>query len=380
MLLTILSCKRSPSHEQYTHRRHLPFFRRCVFDIAHLFKKIVYRHLQTSGYARRSGHTAVTHPYMILEYITPNTGRMLSDTWKNLRHDSAKRGNLFRGLSRIMLSLARLPHCRLGSLRFNDNGCVSISTRPLVCANMIFESEGAPKVVQSTYQSTYTFVSDMLKFRDKAFMSQPNAVCDEEDCRLQMSHAVTLRSVMPSLVDAHYDGPFVLQHPDLHASNIFVDEDWNITAIIDMEFVCALPPQMLGVPYWLSVDYIDDVADNAEKYLETYEAFTRTLAEEQRHIQPRHSINIVTEIQKAWSSGAYWFYHCLTSINAMPSIVEDHIYPKFGYNASLGEQREFMKALSQFWADDAAYWIEKKFRDKQQYDIDMQAHFESNLA
>jgi hypothetical protein len=33
----------------------------------------------------------------------------------------------------------------------------------------------------------------------------------------------------------HRHGPFPLQLTDLHASNIFVDEDWNITCLIDLE-------------------------------------------------------------------------------------------------------------------------------------------------
>jgi Ser/Thr protein kinase RdoA (MazF antagonist) len=192
-----------------------------------------------------------------------------------------------------------------------------------------------------------------------------------------MAHAVTLKAVQGKFVDAHYDGPFILQHTDIHASNIFVDEDWNITAVIDMEFVCVLPPQMLEIPYWLSVDYIDDVVENMDNYTKTYEAFMQILDEEQRQMPLRHAISIATEIRNAWCSGAHWFYHCLTSVNATPSIVEDHIYPRFGYHASLGDQTAFMKALSHFWAEDSAYWVRKKVAEKQQYDVDLKAQFES---
>jgi hypothetical protein len=31
------------------------------------------------------------------------------------------------------------------------------------------------------------------------------------------------------------NGPFYLQLTDLHASNIFVDENWNIAYLIDLE-------------------------------------------------------------------------------------------------------------------------------------------------
>lgn len=318
---------------------------------------------------------------MLLDFITRDTGRMLSETWKNFKFDEHRKENLFRGLAKIMLSLARLPHDHIGSLQFHDGGYISLAARPLFCTNVLLENEGAPKIVRNTYSRSYTFISDMLKFRDEAFASQPNAVHNEDDCRLQMSYAVTLKALMSSMVNDHYGGPFVLQHSDLHASNIFVDEDWNITGLIDLEYVCALPPEMLGVPYWLSADYIDQVANNMREYTETFAAFMRIFDEEQQLMQMRHQVSIGAEIRKAWRSGAYWFYHCLTSVNAMTSIVEDHIHPKFGFRASSSTQeREFNHALSHFWAENASDWVEKKVEDKRQYDLDVQAYFKSKLV
>ena len=84
----------------------------------------------------------------------------------------------------------------------------------------------------------------MLKFREEAFSAQPNVVNDEEDCRLQTLHITMLRLLKNQFFDSHSEGPFVLQLTDLHSSNIFVDDDWNIVAIIDLEFMCALPPDM----------------------------------------------------------------------------------------------------------------------------------------
>lgn len=32
-----------------------------------------------------------------------------------------------------------------------------------------------------------------------------------------------------------------MQVTDLHGSNILVDDRWNVTAIIDLEWICARP-------------------------------------------------------------------------------------------------------------------------------------------
>ncbi|PNY29609.1 Uncharacterized protein TCAP_00475 [Tolypocladium capitatum] len=43
-----------------------------------------------------------------------------------------------------------------------------------------------------------------------------------------------------------------MQLSDLHASNILVDSCWNVTAVIDLEWVCARPAEMIDVPYWIT--------------------------------------------------------------------------------------------------------------------------------
>ena len=53
---------------------------------------------------------------MLLDFITGDTGKMLSETWKIFKFDEHRKENLFRGLAKIMLSFARLPHDHIGSL------------------------------------------------------------------------------------------------------------------------------------------------------------------------------------------------------------------------------------------------------------------------
>lgn len=62
--------------------------------------------------------------------------------------------------------------------------------------------------------------------------------------------------------------PFPLCHPDLSASNIFVDDDFNITSIIDWAFCSSVPlPALLSPPglpqsrYALGKDLIDAFKD-----------------------------------------------------------------------------------------------------------------------
>jgi hypothetical protein len=103
----------------------------------------------------------------------------------------------------------------------------------------------------------------MLTLHENSFLSNPNAVYDDDDCRGQMAARALLRMLSHYYIERkRCNGPFYLQFTDLHASNIFVDEQWNITCLMDLEWVCVLPAEMLAVPYWLSGHGIDEIMDN----------------------------------------------------------------------------------------------------------------------
>jgi hypothetical protein len=46
---------------------------------------------------------------------------------------------------------------------------------------------------------------------------------------------------------------------DLYQNNIFVDENWYITLLIDLEWACSLPIEMLYPPYWLTGMAVDRI-------------------------------------------------------------------------------------------------------------------------
>lgn len=317
---------------------------------------------------------------MLLDYINSAKGRMLSDTLKDFRETDSKRmRNLCRGISRIILSLASKAQPLIGSLRFNDDGSTTLSSRPLFCAHSILESEGAPRALNGLYTTNTSFITDMLRFREEAFRAQPNAVNDEEDCYLQMLHMTLLRRLRPHFA-RHSDGPFILQFTDFHASNIFVDDDWNVVALIDLEYVCALPPEMLTVPYWLSVDAIDDVIDHMDPFCKIHEAFMDIFRDEESRISHVNDLQLAPSIEETWTSSSCWFYRSLISINGMACCLEDHIYEKFHFNPSRKEERHLAKTLSSRWTPDPANFVEQKLRDKAKYNEDMARHFQGQTV
>lgn len=203
---------------------------------------------------------------MLLDFIDDSQGKMLSSSWSRHEADFERRQNLFHGLSRIIISLARFPQTRTSCYRFNDDGSITLDNPPLLCANIILKSESVSRTLNDLPCDSDTFPTDLLSFRMAAFRNNPNAIYDEDDCHLQMANMTLLQAVLPRLVDIKDKGLFLLQYTDLHARNIFVDDDWNVTGIIDLKCVCALPSSTLDVLHWLSASTIDGLSSRLEKY------------------------------------------------------------------------------------------------------------------
>ncbi|KAF2803003.1 uncharacterized protein BDZ99DRAFT_400822, partial [Mytilinidion resinicola] len=239
--------------------------------------------------------------------------------------DPVRKAILFKGLARTTLSLARVPLPRIGSFTFHDNGTIALSNRPLTSTLAIMESYGTPKAIEpnTTYASVEPYISDLLAYHDRRFLNQPNAVLSHADGQRQMAQKVLLRAIGHHFLPRDLrNGPYALRLTDLHQSNIFVDKFWNITYLIDLEWVCSLPMDMLGAPYWLTGLGIDQIHDKA---LQTYDSvcqeYVRIFREEEEALRGSQSSLRLSELMhSAWTDGRYWYYLCLTSLNGMYTI------------------------------------------------------------
>lgn len=110
----------------------------------------------------------------------------------------------------------------------------------------------------------------------------------------------------------------MLTLPDLHQSNIFVDDDWNVVSIIDFEFAPVQPQQMVGVPQWLSGKSVDElIGPDLDEYKLLYDQFVGVLREEEAK-QQSHSFS--ERLIEDWQSGKVWYNAALKSSNGFPII------------------------------------------------------------
>ncbi|QPH15930.1 hypothetical protein C2857_000462 [Epichloe festucae Fl1] len=257
---------------------------------------------------------AIRTPYMLLEHIGSDKVQMLSKTLAKHRADPERRQNLFRGLTRIMLSLARIPQARIGSFQFHNDGTVALTNRYLSCSLAILENDGAPRSIQRDHlhSCTDSFVSDLLTFHDGRFLTQPNAAFSENDCRGQMAVKSLLRAISHRYIKReHRNGPYLLKLTDVNPSNIFVDHDWNVQGLIDLEWICATPAEMLEVPYWLTGCSIDEILGKEYvTYDQVRQEFMSILEKEEREMTMEHGISVSRTMGEMWDSKGVWFWYC----------------------------------------------------------------------
>jgi hypothetical protein len=311
-------------------------------------------------------------PYLLIEYINPSRGKVLSETWEEGRHDPELRSNLFRGLSRIILTLAHTPLPKIGSFVLDEKGYLSLSNRPLTLEIQQLENEHIPVDIPRnvTHTTVDSYLSDIIAIHESRLRHQPNAVNSLEDGFYQTAALMVMKSIWSSFFRRRFRrGPFFLNLTDLNQTNIFVDDRWNINCLIDLEWACSHPVEMIHPPYWLTNQAIDLV--NADEYKNLHAEFMAAFAKEEFQIKPPISLHSI--LQQGWDTGTFWCALALSSPTALFSIFYDHIQPRF---SKTHDDPSFWRITMPYWTFNTFAFIEQRVKDKEQYDIALREAFQ----
>ncbi|KAH8429866.1 uncharacterized protein LDX57_007538 [Aspergillus melleus] len=298
---------------------------------------------------------------------------MLSDTWEEGRHDPELRSNLFHGLSRIILTLARTPLPKVGSFTLDENGYLRLNNRPLTLEIQQLENEQIPVDIPRnvTHTTVDSYLNDMIAFHESRLRHQPNAVNSLEDGFYQTAALMVMKSVWSCFFRREFlRGPFFLSLTDLNQSNLFVDDNWNITCLIDLEWACSHPVEMIHPPYWLTSQAIDLV--NSDEYKNLHAEFMAAFADEELQIRPPISLHSV--LQQGWERGTFWYALALSSPTALFSIFYDHIQPMF---SKTHDDPAFWRITMPYWTFNTFSFIEQRVKDKEEYDVSLREAFQS---
>lgn len=292
---------------------------------------------------------------------------MLSETWGEYRHDPKRRANLFRDLSRIMLDLAKLPLPKIGSWTIDDRGVLELANRPLTLLLHQLEnaeiSTGIPR--DRTYTSVEPYLLDLIACHDNRLRYQPNSIHHQSDGEQQLAALTAMRALLPKLMDSRFrEGPFVCSLTDLHQSNIFVDEDWHITGIIDLEWTCSRPIEMLGPPDWLSDRSLEEITFYFDDYASLYHEFVDSV--EREGLELYHTRFNAEVMRTCWETGSFWYSRALDSPTTLLALYVDHLQPRFA-KLSNTAWVEFSRTLMALWDRDSRRFVSSKVEEQEQY-------------
>ncbi|GAB0142006.1 hypothetical protein EsHS_00002572 [Epichloe bromicola] len=193
--------------------------------------------------------------YIIMEYV--GGGTLSLERLKNAT--ATQRDNLYRSLANVYLQLRRLEFPAIGRLAQCTKG-VGVCRRALTIDVNGLQIEGLnPFATQASYHakedsllSANDYIAMRLQISWNAFLkSRDNIELGMADSVLYHLHLFCKH--VEEWKDAELDqGPFVLAHGDLGPQNLIVDDNLEITAVIDWEWSRVIPVQLFSPPLWLT--------------------------------------------------------------------------------------------------------------------------------
>ena len=305
-----------------------------------------------------------------MDFIEKTQGIMLSDIWPP--HTINQKQNLYKSMSRIMLDLARHPLEKIGSFTIHNSGEIKLSNRPLTLRLAVLENEDIPTEMprDRCYSTTDLYLYDLLHCLDLKLRHQPNAVRNKYDAEAQMAVHTILRALLPYYIEKNLrHGPFTFTWTDPHASNIFVDKNYNITSIVDLEWFCSLPTEVQHPPFWLSGHAVDDLdGENEHDFMSVCDDFLEVLAKEEDGLSLASPGFYNNTMREAVKKGMHWFWACVQQPRATYNLFLDHVQPHFAPTHSQEEEAiQFQQIVGPYWTYNAPGFIDRKISERSKY-------------
>jgi len=118
-------------------------YRRVIWQLRRLWNRLRGRKITPICTHSRSDLTDTG--YLLLGWV--ENGNMLSSSWHEKMEDPERRRNLYHGLARIMLRLAKVPLPRIGSWTMDNDGDITLTNRPVFDLQILWNRHAIPTEV-----------------------------------------------------------------------------------------------------------------------------------------------------------------------------------------------------------------------------------------
>lgn len=224
-----------------------------------------------------------------------------------------------------------------------------------------------------TYATADAYLLDLLACHDHRIRHHANAMFDHDDGQSQLSTLAIMRALLPHFTNRELrHGPFILMLTDLHPSNVFVDADWRITSLVDLEWACSRPVEMLLPPHWLTGRTIDGLTgEHLVAFSRRYDDFVAVFDEEEKKRKPEVRgmggvVGYADTMRTGLKTGRFWYLCALETLNGVYHLFLQHIQPVYGTTTRF-DSLEFERLAAPYWAPGAEELISEKLRQRERY-------------
>lgn len=235
---------------------------------------------------------------------------------------------------------------------------------------------------EATFKTARHFVDFLFRLADNELERSPDLAMDDRGGRHILYARDDFRRYITDtwLEPQANTGPFVLAHGDLTllANNILFDQDYRIVAVLDWEWSCVVPAQLLVPPVWLTgsgfefmlmgqrwynaeVQHLVDVIKDREKALHVRPILSQ---EWTRMTTWCHTAVAVALQNPDMIYSTYWtflFYHLVApepEPEKFREYHEQHIAPRLNAFMKASEERQAFLARKQL--EQARFFEEEK--------------------
>ncbi|RAL01437.1 phosphotransferase family protein [Aspergillus ibericus CBS 121593] len=279
-------------------------------------------------------------PFILMEYIDHqtsllevlNTPGLTKEDLPALNRNlpAEKLAFFYRQIADALLRLAMTPMSSIGSLVPKTNGsddkAWEIGARPLsVHWEELVRSAVLPvaELPTNTFATSSSYLNALADLHIRHLVHQPNgAISSKDDCRQKFLARLLFRKLAREdrLLPPSNAG-FRLWCDDIKPGNILLDDDENITGVIDWEFSYAAPAEFTYVPPWWLVlgkphrwqEGLDDWTRSYEKHLERFLQVLQECEDEWiRLSRLDEGQRLSTRMKDSWETGKFWVVYAAT--------------------------------------------------------------------
>ena len=268
-------------------------------------------------------------PYIIMEYVegkplinelrrpTKTDDGVEMDLWRDLGNPRVL--HAYGQICDYMLQIHQLDFSTAGAIRRSSPDEWVASERP-VTDNMNVLARNILNY-PTEYFSTTSISSPKAYFEQLAdqhlahLHTQRNAVENREDARRCFIARHRLKQSIDQYLSTDTEtSPFKLYCWDFRPSNMLVDDDMNVKAVLDFEFCNALPAQFAhDPPWWLTIlrptTWIDNdfhfgaLKDRLEPHIEQ---FLQVMEKKEKEMGGT-VVPLSARMRDSWTSNRFWF-------------------------------------------------------------------------